>query len=92
RVQRVVDAVTIGDDLDDTQRARVQDLVREYADVFTLDISEVRLVDFKTHHLGVPPDTEGPRTAKQKPLTEVQRRWLYDHLDKLEQNDVVRRI
>ncbi|EJD36338.1 hypothetical protein AURDEDRAFT_74299, partial [Auricularia subglabra TFB-10046 SS5] len=92
RVQRVLDAVRIGNDLAPEERERVRDLVREYADIFTLSLDEVRLVDFVEHKIGVPPGTVGPRTAHQKPLTEPQRAWLYDALDEMEKCDIVRRI
>ncbi|EJD34330.1 hypothetical protein AURDEDRAFT_74111, partial [Auricularia subglabra TFB-10046 SS5] len=92
RVRAVLEKVAIGDDLSAEQRGQVQDLVREYADVFTLSLNEVRLVDFMEHRLGVPEGTKGPRTANQKPLTEPQREWLYKALDEMEACDIVRRI
>ncbi|EJD47206.1 hypothetical protein AURDEDRAFT_62400, partial [Auricularia subglabra TFB-10046 SS5] len=92
RVQRVVDAVRVGKDLTADERQQVDALIREFADVFTLSASEVRLVDFIEHRLGVPKGTQGPRVAHQKPLTEPQREWLYAALDEMEKNDIVRRI
>ncbi|EJD41162.1 hypothetical protein AURDEDRAFT_69161, partial [Auricularia subglabra TFB-10046 SS5] len=92
RVRAVLENVTIGDDLSAEQRGQVQDLVREFADVFTLSLNEVRLVDFMEHRLGLPEGTTGPRAANQKPLTEPQREWLYKALDEMEACDIVRRI
>ncbi|KZV83542.1 hypothetical protein EXIGLDRAFT_625481, partial [Exidia glandulosa HHB12029] len=92
RVQKVLDAVRIGKDLTPEETESVRDLVREFADVFTLSLREVRLVDFFEHKIGVPPGTVGPRIANQKPLTEPQRAWLYGALDEMEACDVVRRI
>ncbi|EJD45079.1 hypothetical protein AURDEDRAFT_64780, partial [Auricularia subglabra TFB-10046 SS5] len=92
RVQRVLDQVQIGNDLSAEQRGQVEALVREFADVFTLSLNEVRLVDFIEHKLGLPPGTKGPRSANQKPLTEPQREWLYSALDEMEACDIVRRI
>ncbi|KZV85797.1 hypothetical protein EXIGLDRAFT_579319, partial [Exidia glandulosa HHB12029] len=90
--REVLERVRVGDDLTLEQRGRVDALVRDFADVFTLSLKEVRLVDFVEHKLGLPAGTEGPRTANQKPLTEPQREWLYKALDEMESCDVVRRI
>ncbi|KZV87872.1 hypothetical protein EXIGLDRAFT_620083 [Exidia glandulosa HHB12029] len=84
RIREVLERVKIGDDLSDGQRARVENLIREFADVFTLSLKEVRLVDFVEHKLGLPEGTTGPRMANQKPLTEPQREWLYKALDEME--------
>ncbi|KZV91928.1 hypothetical protein EXIGLDRAFT_615071, partial [Exidia glandulosa HHB12029] len=92
RVREVLERVKVGDDLSEEQRARVDRLIREFADVFTLSLREVRLVDFVEHRLGLPEGTTGPRTANQKPLTEPQREWLNKALDEMESCDVVRRI
>ncbi|KZV85347.1 hypothetical protein EXIGLDRAFT_623163, partial [Exidia glandulosa HHB12029] len=92
RVKRVLETVKIGNDLSPEDRARVEDMVREFADVFTLSLDEVRIVDFIEHRLGIPPGTVGPRSASQKPLSEPQREWLYSALDEMEAADVVRRI
>ncbi|EJD40796.1 hypothetical protein AURDEDRAFT_69705, partial [Auricularia subglabra TFB-10046 SS5] len=92
RVRAVLENVTIGDDLSAEQRGQVQDLIREFADVFTLSLNKVRLVDFMEHQLRIPDGTRGPRTANQKPLTEPQRDWLYKALDEMEACDIVRRV
>ncbi|KZV86269.1 hypothetical protein EXIGLDRAFT_564716, partial [Exidia glandulosa HHB12029] len=90
--QRILDMVKIGNDLSSEEKEEVRSLVREFADVFTLELREVRLVDFIEHKLGIPEGTVGPRVANQKPLTEPQREWLYGALDEMESCDIIRKI
>ena len=73
--------VTIGDNLSPDERQKVQELVRSFADIFTLSVSKVKVVDNATHRLDIPADTTFPMKVHQRPLTPPQRRYLYDSID-----------
>ena len=60
RVERILKAVTIGDMVMEEQRIEVEELVRQYADVFTLDVGEVLPVDWASHKLNVDPKARLP--------------------------------
>ncbi|QRV80063.1 Retrovirus-related Pol polyprotein from transposon [Ceratobasidium sp. AG-Ba] len=92
RVTDILNKVKIGDDLELEQRKRVSDLVREYADVFALSLSEVLPVDFSEMRLDIPEGTSFPRRAGQKRLTEPQRQWLYKTLDDMENAKIIAKV
>ncbi|QRW01027.1 Retrovirus-related Pol polyprotein from transposon opus [Ceratobasidium sp. AG-Ba] len=84
--------VTIGNDLSLEQKGKVENLVREFADVFALSLSEVSPVDFIQHCLDIPEGVPFPRQAGQKRLTEPQRKWLYKVLDDMEDAKIVAKV
>ncbi|QRW06987.1 Retrovirus-related Pol polyprotein from transposon opus [Ceratobasidium sp. AG-Ba] len=92
RVAEIVTKVKIGADLTQEQRQRAEDLVREFADVFALSLSEVIPVDFIQHRLDIPEGVSFPRQAGQKRLTEPQRKWLYKVLDDMEAAKIVAKV
>lgn len=66
--------------------------MREYADVFALNLSEVLPVDFIKHKLNVNPMVTLPTKTYQKPLTPAQKLWYYAKIDKMERAGVVTRV
>ncbi|QRV90579.1 Retrovirus-related Pol polyprotein from transposon [Ceratobasidium sp. AG-Ba] len=92
QVTEVLSKIKIGMDLSPKQLESVQNLVREFADVFALSLLEVLPVDFIQHRLDIPAGTSFPRRAGQKRLTEPQRRWLYKVLDDREQAKIVAKV
>ncbi|QRV79986.1 Retrovirus-related Pol polyprotein from transposon opus [Ceratobasidium sp. AG-Ba] len=92
RVAEILQRVQIGEDLTDEQRANVQGLLREYADVFALNLSEVLPVDFTEMKLDIPTDTTFPRRTGQRKLSEPQRQALYTMLDELEDAHVIEKV
>lgn len=92
RVQRVLKALKIGDDLSGEQREAVVNLVREFADVFALSLTEIQPVEFIQHALNLPPGIKGPRHAHQKQLTEPQLEWLYGILDDMEKASIIKKV
>ena len=60
RVERILKAVTIGDMVTEEQRIEIEELVRQYADVFALDVGEVLPVDWASHKLNVDPKARLP--------------------------------
>ena len=89
RVDEVLRLVTIGNDLSPDERQKVQDLVRSFADIFALSVSEVKVVDNTTHRLDIPTDTTFPMKVHQRPLTPPQRRYLYDSIDTMQEAGVI---
>jgi hypothetical protein len=92
RVQEILSKIQIGADLTDNQRAKVVALIREYADIFALSMSEVFFVDWWKHHLNVDPEAKFPKRMSQCPLTEKQKDWFYEILDEMEESHVIQRV
>ncbi|QRW03349.1 Retrovirus-related Pol polyprotein from transposon opus [Ceratobasidium sp. AG-Ba] len=76
QVAEIMSKIRIGDKLSEAQRSRVQDLIREFADVFARNLSEVLPVEFTQMKLDVPEGTTFPKRAGQKKFTEPQRQAL----------------
>ena len=89
RVEELLRLITIGEDLSPEERQKVQDLIRSFADIFALSISEVKVVDNTTHSLNIPTNTTFPMKVHQKPLTPPQRRYLYDSIDTMLEAGVI---
>jgi hypothetical protein len=89
RVQEILGKIQIGADLSDDQRAKVVALIREYADIFALSMSEVFSVDWWKHHLNVDPEAKFPKCMSQRPLTEKQKDWFYEILDEMEEAHII---
>ncbi|KAI0363826.1 hypothetical protein BV20DRAFT_907983, partial [Pilatotrama ljubarskyi] len=83
RVQAIVNAVQLGDDLTEEQRAAVQALICEFADCFALSIKEVTPVPGAIHKLNVPADATFSKKVHQRPLTPPQRAFVHKKIDEL---------
>ena len=81
RIQELFRLLTIGDDLSPDKKEAVKKLISEFADIFTLSVSEVKTVNNAIHRLDIPPDTSFPLKVNQKLLTPPQCRYLYDSID-----------
>ncbi|KZP10635.1 hypothetical protein FIBSPDRAFT_757891, partial [Athelia psychrophila] len=92
RVDEIVSKVRIGTDLTDEQLTRVRNLVRSYADVFALTLSEVAYVDWHSHHLNIDPSVKLPKRMSQRPITENQKPWFYGMLDAMEEAYVIQKV
>ena len=92
RVKEILEKVEIGKDVTEEQRQKISDLVKEYADVFALTMSEVRVVNWYKHHLTVDPEVKLPTRVSQRPITENQKDWFYHTLDEMEAAHVVQRV
>ncbi|KAJ7749099.1 hypothetical protein B0H16DRAFT_1280906, partial [Mycena metata] len=91
-IQNILGKIQIGSDLTDDQKLKVTSLIREYADVFALSMSEVFYVDWWKHHLNIDPTVKLPTRMSQHPLTEKQKEWFYDILDEMEESHVIQRV
>ena len=92
RVQEILEAIVIGPDLSEDQREQVRALIREYADVFALSLSEVLYVDWYKHKLNVDPNQTFPTRINQRPITEGQNEWFNNILDDMEKSYVIQKV
>ncbi|CUA71180.1 Retrovirus-related Pol polyprotein from transposon 412 [Rhizoctonia solani] len=92
RVAEIMSKVKIGEGLPAEQKKEVEDLLREFADIFALNLSEVLPVSLTELKLDIPPDVKFPKKVAQKRLSEPQRKALYEMLDELEKARIVQRV
>ncbi|KAF8715671.1 hypothetical protein RHS02_09979, partial [Rhizoctonia solani] len=92
RVAKIQNRVVVGNNLLESQKASIQALVASYADVFALDLLEVKAVKTHSHKLNIPPETKFRTRVGQKPLSQAQRTWLYSTLDKMEAANIIKRV
>ena len=65
RMQAILQKISIGTDITDDEWTTVIDLIKEYPDIFALNLSKVFPVDFTTHKLKLDPDIVLPRKVHQ---------------------------
>ncbi|QRW13257.1 Retrovirus-related Pol polyprotein from transposon opus [Ceratobasidium sp. AG-Ba] len=92
RVAEILGKIRIGEKLEASQKERVEDLIREFADIFAQNLSEVLPVDFTEMKLDIPEGATFPKQAGQQKLTEPQRQALYAMLDDLEEAKIIERV
>ncbi|KAF8068832.1 hypothetical protein FPV67DRAFT_1415511, partial [Lyophyllum atratum] len=92
RVEEILQKIDIGPDLTEGQREQVRSLVREYADVFALSLSEVLPVDWYKHKLNIKPDVKFPTRINQRPITEAQKSWFNEILDDMEKSYIIQKV
>jgi len=92
RTEEIIKKIELGTDLTNDQREQIKSLVREYADVFALSLSEVRVVDWYKHHLDVDPSIKLPTRTSQRPITESQKDWFFSILDEMEDAHVIQKV
>ncbi|KAG5633621.1 hypothetical protein H0H81_006479, partial [Sphagnurus paluster] len=81
RVNEILSLVQIGMDLDEEQKASVQQLITEYADIFALSVSEVTTVEGAVHKLHIDKDAKFSTKVYQKPTTPPQKKYLHESID-----------
>lgn len=91
RVDAIMAELKIGADLNPTEHARVEEVLRSFADCFALSMSEVIAVEGAEHKLNIPKrDSAKFRTnPHQRPLSTPQRIYLNNAIDKMLQADVI---
>ena len=82
RVEEIIKQVKIGPDLTEEEQGWVCEFISDWADIFTLSVSEVRQVDNAVHCLDIPPEAKFLTKVSQKQLTPPQRKYLYKHIFK----------
>ncbi|KAG6852608.1 hypothetical protein C0991_010537 [Blastosporella zonata] len=83
RVNEILKLVQIGTDLSDDKQQQVQELITEYADTFTLAVSEVKHVKGASHILHIEPTATFSTKVNQKPLTPSQKEYLHKSIDNM---------
>jgi len=92
-VNKILKQVSIGAHLSDEQQNRVHNLLSEFADCFTLSVSEVIAIPGTEHCIHIPADATFPRKIPcQWQLTEAQCAYLSDAIDKLLKVDIIKPI
>ncbi|KAJ7106170.1 hypothetical protein C8R44DRAFT_638720, partial [Mycena epipterygia] len=92
RVAKILELVEIGPDLTEEQRGEVQALVREYADIFALAVSEVSQVKGAVYAPKIPEGRTFSTKVQQRPLTKPQAEYLHQQVEVLEEAGIIRRI
>jgi len=92
RVEEIVSKISFGADLTPDQLSEVKELVREFADMFALSMSEVLFVDWHHHHLDIDPNIKLPKCMSQRPITANQKDWYYKILDEMEEANVIQKV
>ncbi|QRV96745.1 Retrovirus-related Pol polyprotein from transposon opus [Ceratobasidium sp. AG-Ba] len=92
RVGTILDKVTIGTDLTESELKQVKDLVAEFADIFANNLAEVLPVKTHAHRLDIPEGTKFRKRVAQKPLSQAQKDWLYPTLEQMESANIIKRV
>ena len=92
RIDEILNRIAISPDITATQHEEVCALIREYADVFALSLSEVKVVNWYKHHLNVDPSVKLPRKTAQRPITEAQKDWFFSILEEMESAHVIQHV
>jgi len=92
RVQKIIELVTIGDDLTELEREAVQALISEFADCFALSVSEVKAVKNGEHKLDIIPGVKFSTKIINRPFSPPQREYFNKVLDELLEAGVIRPI
>jgi len=89
RVDTVIAAIRIGNDLSPEENAIVGDLIKEYADCFALSMSEVHHVPGAVHKINIPEGKTFNTKVHQCPLTPPQRTYFNGVLDEMLEAGVI---
>ena len=92
RMQKILELVTIGDDLTTPERETVRALIVEFADCFALSVSEVKTVKNGEHKLDIKPGTKFSTKVANRPLSPPQKEYFNKVLDELLSAGVIRPI
>ena len=92
RVRAILSEITIGEDLDPSQRAQVEELISEYAVCFALSMSEVTPVEGATHRLDIPRDQQFRTKINQRPQSPPQKEYFNGVIDKMLAAGIIRPI
>jgi hypothetical protein len=81
RVAEIVRLIRIGDDVSPEERAIVEDLIREFPNIFALSVSKVKHIPGATHPLKIPEGTTFNTMIKQRPMSPSQTAYFSNALD-----------
>ena len=77
RVDALLKAIEIGDDVTADQKEAVRSLIAKYADCFALSVREVISAKDATLRLNIPEEAQLPTKTRQRTFTPPQRRYLH---------------
>jgi hypothetical protein len=83
RVTKILEQITLGDDLTHEQQETVKAVVVEFADCFALAISEVNTVPGISHKLKIPEGATFQTKIGQRSMTPPQWKYLNDKVDEM---------
>jgi hypothetical protein len=89
RVEAVVAAIHVGNDLSPEETTIVKELIREYADCFALSMNEVHHVPGAVHKINIPEGKTFNTKVNQRPLTPPQCTYLNGALDQMLEAGVI---
>jgi hypothetical protein len=92
RIQKILELITIGDDLTTPERDAVNALIVEFADCFALSVSEVKAVKNGEHKLDIKPGTTFSTKVANRPFSPPQKVYFNKVLDELLLAGVIRPI
>lgn len=92
RVEEIISKIEIGPDLTADQRTTITDLLKEFADIFALSLSEVLTVNFAKHKLNIDPDIILPKKIHQRPVTGPQKEWYNKIITDMEEASIIQRV
>jgi hypothetical protein len=92
RVKAVVNAVTFGKDLNETERDEARQLIEEFADCFALAVSEVTQVPEAIHHLNIPENAKFSTKVHQRPLTPPQKQFLDKKINEMLEAGIIEHV
>ena len=92
RVQKILELITIGDDLTESEHEAVKTLIVEFADCFALSVSEVKAVKNGEHRLDIKPGTKFSTKVANRPFAPPQKAYFNKVLDELLEAGVIRPI
>ena len=81
RIAEIVRLIKIGDDISPEERTVVEDLIKEFPDIFALSVSEVKHIPGATHRLEIPEGTTFNTKIKQRAMSPPQTAYFSNALD-----------
>ena len=92
RVARILQEVTIGSDITDTQREEVLKLISEYADCFALALKEVNAIPDAIHKLNIPEGATFRTKIPPRSYNPDQRAFMEAKVDEMLEAGIIRPI
>ncbi|KAJ7701788.1 hypothetical protein B0H17DRAFT_1195009 [Mycena rosella] len=92
RVAQILKDVRVGADLSAEERVQVEDLIKEFADVFALSVGEVCIAEGAVYAPKIPVDMQFPLRVNQRPFTKPQAVYVNKQVDELVAAGILRPI
>ena len=89
---RVLQEITIGPDITDTQRAEIHELISSYADCFALNIKEVNAIPGAVHKLNIPEGTTFRTKIPPRSYNPDQRVFIESKIDEMLEAGIIQPI